>query len=476
MFQPVLQPKCFLACTALVLFFSACTLQEADPGRAFTTVHLHGVIHHPGADPILLELPDPLAYDQPLVLDTLRLDSAGRFSLAFTWNEPGHARINVGEYFIPLYLMPADSMYVEYELELDEATFTGRGAAVNNYLQALEGVNEQFTLYANLPMEEYIARLDSLTAARTALLDELRPQALAEHHDHPFPELARAEIEASRLEDLQQYPFLFKYVTNAEQAPELPAELRTSIEQFPLNNDAWFGSRAYQSFVDARFSDLIRDTLKQQRAVYEERHYRFADSLLTGRMRELQLARVVQKAFTYGSGLASGEAFLERYKAAHPASRYMPYLQGLYERAASVAVGRPAKPFTAVDLDGNAVTLDDLRGQPVYLDIWASWCLPCRKSIPDILQLTKDMKDQPVQVVMLSVDDDEASWRKLAEQHPGPRHLLVQGGLSNAFSKDYNLSGVPKYFLLDRQGVILDNNGPYPKEAKEKLEALLKES
>ncbi len=144
--------------------------------------------------------------------------------------------------------------------------------------------------------------------------------------------------------------------------------------------------------------------------------------------------------------------------------------------ACGVQVDPDPEDITAVDLAGDSVTLEDLRGELVYLDIWASWCLPCRKAIPEVMQLTKEMKGKPVQIVMLSVDDDEASWRTLAEQHPGPRHLLIQGGLTNAFSKDYNLSGVPQHYLLDRNGIIAGSNGPYPQKARERIEDLLKAS
>jgi hypothetical protein len=245
----------------LILVLAGCNMITGDPPpEPISTVQLHGKVVGKPTAPILLQIPDPLAYDQPLILDTIVLDSVGRFSLAFDWSEPRHAKIDFGDQYIPLFLMPGDSIEVQYDLEADEVSFTGLGSAVNYYLQAFEEVRGQFTLYANLPIEEYLPRIDSLTAARMELLDELRPQALAEHPDHPFLELAQVEIEASRLEDLHQYPFIFKYVTNADVEPELPAEVRRQIEQYPINNDGWFHSEAYQSFVQTRFSDLIRDT------------------------------------------------------------------------------------------------------------------------------------------------------------------------------------------------------------------------
>lgn len=461
----------------LITIFTSCGLHQSDHSpEPILFVRLQGVIHGTYEGPITLQVPDPLAYDEPLVLDTIELDSVGSFSISVAWSTPGKAELYFTEQYVPLYLMPGDTLHITYDLEADDAVFTGRGAAANTYLQDTERLKGEFALNPDLPPEAFLPRLDSLTAARQELLEALRPAVAAEHADHPFLPIAEVEIKASRIDELQQYPWIHQYVTNSKNAPVLPAGIQEEIRSFPLSNETWFESTAFQYMVNRRLSDMIRDTLKKEKSVYDQRHYRFADSLLTGRMRELQLAQVVQEALTYGSGLETGGILLERFTTSDPSSRYLPYLQGMYERAAKVAVGRSAPRFTAVDLQGNIVKSEDLQGNLVYLDIWASWCMPCRKAMPDLVQLAKDMKGKPVQVVMLSVDDDEASWRKLAEQNPGPRHLFIQGGLSNQFSKDYNLSGVPKYYLLDREGTILQNNGPYPSKAKEALEELLAKS
>lgn len=70
-------------------------------------------------------------------------------------------------------------------------------------------------------------------------------------------------------------------------------------------------------------------------------------------------------------------------------------------------VGGPAPDFTLVDLEGNAVTLSDLRGRPVVLNFWATWCPPCRLEMPELQETQRDYAEQGV--VVLTVNQDESA-------------------------------------------------------------------
>ena len=70
--------------------------------------------------------------------------------------------------------------------------------------------------------------------------------------------------------------------------------------------------------------------------------------------------------------------------------------------------GTPAPPFAVRDLDGRTIRLSDLRGKPVVLDFWATWCAPCRVSMPELDQLQQKYADQGLVVLGLSLDEDNA--------------------------------------------------------------------
>ncbi len=117
-------------------------------------------------------------------------------------------------------------------------------------------------------------------------------------------------------------------------------------------------------------------------------------------------------------------------------------------------VGDPAPPFAAVALDGSEVTSADLVGAPYMLNIWATWCAPCREEMPELQELHDAYADQGFQVVGVSVDD-----RGAADQIGA---FIDEIGISFPIYHDpsweimdaYLLLGLPGSFLIDAEGRI----------------------
>ena len=153
--------------------------------------------------------------------------------------------------------------------------------------------------------------------------------------------------------------------------------------------------------------------------------------------------------------------------------------------------GKEAPDFTAKDINGNDFTLSSLKGKVVILDFWASWCVPCRKSNPHMLELYKKYHDKGLEMVYVSDDDNaEDKWREAVtkDQLTGEGFHHVLRGLkwdrskglagmdkTNDISDKYAIHYLPTKFLIDREGKIVCKISE-EEEAKldERLEALLK--
>ena len=81
-------------------------------------------------------------------------------------------------------------------------------------------------------------------------------------------------------------------------------------------------------------------------------------------------------------------------------------------RALKTAPGQPAPDFSFPDMDGNMVSLEDLRGKYVYIDIWATYCSPCRAEIPYLQKLEEKLKDKNIYFVSISVDTNLGKYGK----------------------------------------------------------------
>ncbi len=148
-----------------------------------------------------------------------------------------------------------------------------------------------------------------------------------------------------------------------------------------------------------------------------------------------------------------------------------------------VRVGSEAPGFLAVDMaapEGANKSLSDYRGQVVLLNIWATWCEPCRAEMPSIEALHKDLESEGLAVVAVSVDDPGASAaiREFATEYNLTFDILHDQ--TQLFRGVYRYFGVPETYVIDRKGVIRrkeirahDWNAP---EQRVFIERLLQES
>jgi thiol-disulfide isomerase/thioredoxin len=121
--------------------------------------------------------------------------------------------------------------------------------------------------------------------------------------------------------------------------------------------------------------------------------------------------------------------------------------------------GETAPEVQLVAADGRKVPLSSYRGEPVLLDFWATWCAPCRASLPRLAKLQQEAA--PKGLVMLSVDEDEEAKTAndfLAKNHYTWPNTQDDGKIGDAFNK----GGIPLVVLIDAQGkIVLYQNGDY---------------
>ena len=122
-------------------------------------------------------------------------------------------------------------------------------------------------------------------------------------------------------------------------------------------------------------------------------------------------------------------------------------------------VGYEAPNFKLKDPSGKEIELKQLRGKPVLLNFWATWCEPCRAEMPELEQLYRDYRDKGLVVLGVSVDDPSAAKdipAFLKEGNPavGSYTFPVLLDQKQEVQKQYKLFGVPSSFFVDPSGVI----------------------
>ena len=110
----------------------------------------------------------------------------------------------------------------------------------------------------------------------------------------------------------------------------------------------------------------------------------------------------------------------------------------------------PALTFTT--LDGNPIRSLDLKGRVVLLDFWASWCVPCRKSFPEVDRLSKDFDSKGLTVIAVNVDEERKNADVFLPQFP--HSMTVAFDSKGLAARAFDLQGMPSSLIIDRLGRV----------------------
>ena len=123
--------------------------------------------------------------------------------------------------------------------------------------------------------------------------------------------------------------------------------------------------------------------------------------------------------------------------------------------------GEPAVDFTYTDTDSAAHSLSSFKGSLVYVDVWATWCGPCKAEIPFLKKLEEDYHGKKITFLSVSVDTDRAAWLKMvADKELGGVQLWADGW--SEITKSYAIFGIPRFLLFNAEGKVISTNAARP--------------
>jgi cytochrome c biogenesis protein CcmG/thiol:disulfide interchange protein DsbE len=118
----------------------------------------------------------------------------------------------------------------------------------------------------------------------------------------------------------------------------------------------------------------------------------------------------------------------------------------------SAIVGEPAPDFRLATMSGDSLALDDLAGEVVILNFWASWCIPCRQEHPALVRATEAYDPGKVRVLGVLYQDEPGNAGRFMERFGGEWETVLDPGSRTAI--DFGVYGVPETFFLNADGQI----------------------
>ena len=140
----------------------------------------------------------------------------------------------------------------------------------------------------------------------------------------------------------------------------------------------------------------------------------------------------------------------------------------------AVGAGEPAPDFALASAKSDAVKLSDYRGKVVYLDFWASWCAPCRKSFPWMNEIKQRYASQGLEVLAVNMDGQRGDAEAFLSAHPAAFTVAFddQGKTATA----YRVKGMPSSYLIDRDGKVREVHTGFRDDQREALEGMIRQA
>jgi thiol-disulfide isomerase/thioredoxin len=133
-------------------------------------------------------------------------------------------------------------------------------------------------------------------------------------------------------------------------------------------------------------------------------------------------------------------------------------------------LGKPSPLFVEYEnIDGSKTSLKDLLGKYVYIDVWATWCSPCKVEIPYLKKLEEQYHEKNIQFVSISVDEEKnyEAWKTMVkEKELSGIQLYSDKNWKSDFVRAYNINGIPRFILIDPQGNIVSADALRPSNPK----------
>jgi thiol-disulfide isomerase/thioredoxin len=160
--------------------------------------------------------------------------------------------------------------------------------------------------------------------------------------------------------------------------------------------------------------------------------------------------------------------YIKRFRKDIALSDYVTKKVEEYEsKIMSSGAGSPGLDFTYKDVNGKEVSFSDFKGKIVYIDVWATWCSPCKQEIPYLQRLEKEFHGKDIQFISISVDKpkNKDKWEKFVKkEHLGGIQLFADNAFDSDIAKYYKIHAIPRFLLFDKEGKIINADAPRPSD------------
>lgn len=390
----------------------------------------------------------------------------GSFTDTLTLPEEGYYKLMVNHEYTNLYLSPGKTHEVSLNSKkFDESIkYTGENAAANNYLAQKILLSAKATIHPqsmrSMPEDSLILLANENKQKFLDLLNETKGL------DTTFIQMEKKAIgfnDRLTRETYALYSANGYYKTEGD-APSTAKILLQEIDLDDAENYATFAD--YKQLVSLDFYKETSVLHPEDSSSYTEKAFNYIDEVKSENIKNALLQQV---AYRLRPGSEHAEELYTSLMKASTDEKFKDALTKKYVIIKNLKKGNPSPTFTYENHAGGETSLESLQGKYVYIDVWATWCGPCLAQLPALKKVEEEYKGKNIQFVSISIDTDKAhlKWEKMVtEKELGGIQLIADNAWNSAFVKNYAISGIPRFILIDPKGNIVSANAPRPSDPK----------
>lgn len=460
--------------TTAALLFSCCS---------FSQVTISGKVKNApeDAEASIAFYQNTIEWDE-ITTAKVSLDKSGNFKLSFPWNKAKPAKLTISEQYTNLFLVPKDSLLVtvDYSHFAETIHYTGRGSADNNYLAAdlladFEKKANRYTAFNDA--NKYKLYVDSI--------ENLNKEFIKANYSPDFTQEFRSYITATTKYRFINPRWMYQvgYDPKAKQFfyKQVPENYFDFLKNINLNDEEAFDNPSYTSALRRYLSQMhdskieIPDSLPEFERIKMrvKQNYDNRKSIFKNKVLDYQLTTYLndQLGLIVADSKFADE-LIRDYRATCQTPEYISMIDSLYVKVNKLTAGKQAPDFTLTDMNGKSVSLSSFKGKVVFIDFWATWCVPCIAAMPQTQRMEEKFKsNNDVVFLNVNVSDDIARWKKfVTKENMQGENLFATKEQSDNLFKSYNFTGIPHYVLIDKQGKIIDINADNSEKTEIKIE------
>lgn len=426
--------------------------------------------------------------------DTLafsKLDSNGKAIVEIKVPQISFAFFQIGEKVGSLCISPDDDfeIMVDYRDSNAIPKISGKGSEAANYLTKVLTISQNLSKHDGkyifeLNVQDFLKQVDSMSKEysqfHNAYIDSVK---LSEKLQYVL--LKRNEMEVL----YRRQNYVMSHYNDSVSILQTPNQLKDINNKVPFDAEL-LNARCdeYAQVLNFYFFSLVsrlamekpkRESQNMTEQVTALIHETIKKGHYDNLIKELLLAKNIDKALANEGITPLVDKMFQDFKQDFSQSPYSNLINDRYKKWLMLSKGNPAPDFTGISLDGNPISLSDLKGKIVYVDVWATWCGPCIAEFPYSKKIRQQFEKNPEIVFMyVSVDSDTKTWRSFIQKEPNFKglHLNLNDEQSDFLTKAYQMWGIPQFMLIDQQGKIVSVKAPSPSSGKleEEIRKLLK--